>query len=322
MAFIAGLMHAYGKRLTFAVAFGLLAVGGAWSGGAVRAQSSLPPANFSYVSYLPGWNLISSAGDAAADAPTLVDAISGPLFTFQPDARGYATTDLGHLKPGQGYWANFTKKAAIAYGVSDLDSTTLVIPAGQCAMVGNPSTKGSARVTGAERVYSFSAALNQYVDGSLIGLGRGAWACNDTRTSTVSVAFAGDVTQASWPDCCNPRPFPNRGMGHVIFANDSPSPFIVGLRQMQANGDYLDGGDAVRGEIDACPSCTEVSGAHQCSAGAIVLSFDMAPGSYSLHIQSEARNVADLQISISIDPDTQYSLCYFIGANRPEKNLP
>jgi len=315
-------MHGVKLRLGLGASLALIAFAALMARGAARAQAPLPPANFAYVVYLPGWNLISAAGQTDISVPSLTDALSGSLFTFQPNATNYDVVDLAHVRPGQGYWANFTKRTAVALESSVRDAYTVTVPAGQCVMVGNPSTNGSARVTGAERIYVFSTALNNYVAGSLVGIGRGAWACNDTRTSTVSVAFTGDVLGANWPDCCNPHPINNRGAALMIFDNDSPAPIIVGARQMDANGDYLDTGDLIRGNLDACVTCPEYTTHRSCSTDAVTSSISVEPGYYTLHIQSEDRNVPDLQTSIFASADTSYDLCYFVDATRPQKNLP
>ena len=316
--------HTHGAkwRLGLGASLALIAFAALLARGAARAQAPLPPANFAYVVYLPGWNLISSGGQTAIDTPTLVQDSDGPLFTFQPNATNYDVVDLAHVRPGQGYWVHFTRRTALALDLSPRESSSVTVPAGQCVMVGNPSTSGSARVTGGERTYIFSTALNNYVAGSLVGVGRGAWACNDTRTSTVSVAFAGDVLGANWPDCCNPHPVNNRGAALMIFDNDSPAPIIVGARQMDTNGDYLDTGDLIRGNLDACVTCPEYTTHRSCSTDAVTSSISVEPGYYTLHIQSEDRNVPDLQTSIFASADTSYDLCYFVDATRPQKNLP
>lgn len=300
-----------------AFVLGLLAAALVLGRGA-RAQAPAPAATFAYVVYAPGWNLISPGGQDDIDVQSLQVDFNGPLYTFQANDTAYQTATLGSVKPGFGYWANFSRTVRIALNLSDRDSYTVTVPGGQCVMVGNPSTKGSARVRGADHVYAFSAVLNGYVEESLLGIGRGAWACNATATTTVSVAFEGDVLSASWPDCCAPKSISDRGQGLLIFQNDSPAPIIVGMRQIDENGDLVEGAAALLGAVQACTTCPEyAAGQHNsCSSAAVERTFDMPPGTYTLHIQSEAANMPDLVSSIVVDPDTSYALCYFIPANR------
>jgi hypothetical protein len=317
-------LHGVATRLRLAAVFGLVACLAVFARDTARAQAPLPPANFAYTVYLPGWNLISPGGQDAIDVGSLTAVLSGSLFTFQPNDASYETTNLGNVKPGFGYWANFTKTTAVALDKSSRDSYTVTVPAGQCVLVGNPSTKGSARITGAERSYVFSTAANTYVAGSLVGIGRGAWACNDTRTSVVSVAFTVDVNGANWPDCCGPTPSDNRGQSFLVFKNDSPYPLIVGMRQMDQNGEYLDDGDLIRGKLDGCVTCPEYDPSRHtsCSGDAVTQSIDLTPGDYTLHLQADGPNVPDLQASVSVAPNTTYTLCYFVDATRPQKSLP
>jgi hypothetical protein len=303
------------RRLRLASALGLMICLSVFTHDTARAQT-LPPANFAYVVLLSGWNLISSGGDTAIDVPSLTSTIVGPLYTFQPNDRAYEVTDLAHVQVGFAYWANFSKTTTVAIDTSDQDSYHVTVPAGQCVMVGDPSTKGSARISGAERTYIFSAALNTYIESNLVGIGRGAWACNDTRSSVVSVAFTGDELAINWPDCCAPVPSNSHGNGFLIILNDSPAPIILGLRQMDRNGDYLDGGDFVRGDSAACSTCPEYSTHPACSSDAVTNSIEISPGDYTLHIQADAPNAPDLQASVTIKANTTYRICYFLNKNR------
>jgi hypothetical protein len=181
-------------------------------------------------------------------------------------------------------------------------------------MVGNPSAKGSARVTGAERVFTFSAALKDYVPGTLIGVGRGAWACNDSRGGMVTVA-ALDVTP---PNCCTGRPRSNNGNARLVFANAGRSPLIVGVRQMDGNGDVLPGGGHAASVIDGCGSCPEQPAGDQqimeaCTA-APVTTLDLPPGSYAVHIQRDAPNVPDDQFTLALQADMGYAACIYVAS--------
>jgi hypothetical protein len=305
-----------GRRLGFALILAAVAAVALFGRDAVQAQA--PPADFAYVVYPPGWNLISSGNQTDIGVESLQVGFSPPLYTFQAGDAAYESTSLSSVKAGYGYWAYFSRTVRIALNLSSRDSYTVTVPAGQCVMVGNPSTKGSARVRGADRVFAFSALLNDYVPETLIGIGRGAWACNGAAPSTVSVAFEGDVLSAAWPDCCAPTPSSQGGQGLLVFQNDSPAPIIVGLRQIDQNGELLEGGVPLIGAVEPCTTCPEYgSGQHTaCNNAAVTRSFAVPPGLYTLHIQSEAPNMPDLVASITVDPDTRYALCYFIPANR------
>lgn len=311
------------RRAALTVAIGLLAAGGLWWGqGPAHAQAPAPQAQFAYVVYLPGWNLIAPGGQQDISTDSLTSVLSGSLYTVQAGDTQYEQTTLDQVVPGEGYWANFTDKTTIALDPSDIDSTTTNLPANSCVMVGNPSTKGSAKVTGADNVYEFSAAQNQYVATSLIGIGRGALACNGNHASVVSVAYEGDVITPDWPSCCDPTPSQQQGQALLVFENDSPAPITIGFRQMDQNGQLLDPSVRLYGSIDACTTCPEYDptahAAQGCGAGAVTRSFPEAPGFWHLTIQSDDANVPDLVADVTITANTKYTLCYFVAANRPQ----
>jgi hypothetical protein len=179
--------------------------------------------------------------------------------------------------------------------------------------------RASARVSGASRVYVYSAVAQSYTPETLIGIGRGAWACNDDQQSaTVSVADQGDVLGAAWPDCCGPAAYVGNGKGLLVFRNDSPAPLIVALRQTNATGALLGGGALFDDIIPSCGTCPEYSSHTLCSGDAVTHSVPVPPGTYILHLQSEGSNVPDLLADITVQADTSYGLCYFIGADRPQ----
>jgi hypothetical protein len=191
-------------------------------------------------------------------------------------------------------------------------------------LVGNLSTNGSARISGADRSYVFSAATNGYVQESLIGIGRGAWACNDTDSGTVSVSYQGDVVVPAWPDCCLEGPVNEDGLALLVFRNDSPQPVVVGLRQMTDTGDLLDGGNAYRRVLPACNACPEydLSPRRRCNDAAVAYGVAADPGLYTLHIQYEGADVPDLQVSLTVSANTAYDLCYFVNVDRDGSAVP
>ncbi|MHB8574139.1 MAG: hypothetical protein ACYDCQ_02295 [Dehalococcoidia bacterium] len=293
-----------------------------WVSGWKAAQAEAPAATFAYVVYPQGWNLIAPGGQTSMSNGFLDAASVGPLFTFQPGDSAYETAQLNRVKPGAGYWAYFSTITRIALDPSLRSSATVEVTGGTCVMVGNPSTNGSARIQGADRTYGFSAVTNSYIEERLIGIGRGAWACNDSHSGTVTVTYAGDLATASWPNCCSPQPISERGLSLLIFHNDSPSPIIVGLRQITESGDVLDPGEYFIHVVPACSACPEYATHSACGSAAVAYSIDVDPGLFTLHIQSDGVSVPDLQVSITVEGNMSYDLCYFVDANRPQKSLP
>ena len=282
-----------------------------------------------YVVLPAGWNLVSFADltslqvvGGGSQSP-----VAGPLYTFQPNDRNYESTDLGHVTPGEGYWVDVTQTFSVVLDTSTLTSTHVAVPAGQCVMVGNPSTLGTARVTGADAVFSFSAVANQYVQGTWLGVGRGAWACNySNATETVTTAYDNSITTTDigWPGCCDPQPVNNGGQAVVVFHNDTPSPLIAGMRQLDATGNAapLTLNNFFRSALSGCSSCPEYTQHPSCNAAAPTDSASLAPGTYTLHLESDEHNVGDIQVTITLAPDTQYSVCFFLFADRAGNSQP
>ncbi len=297
-------LHGRNLRFGLALVVATIALVGIM-GKAARAQA---PAQFSYVTFVPGWNLVSfgSGGDYSGDV--IAANSDNVLYAFRPGDSRYEVTDPSDTRPGFGYWLHVNKQFQVILDLSDQDSTQLDVSAGECVLVGNPSTRGSARVRGADRSYEFSVTLNQYVPTTLIGVGRAAWVCNDTHSGRVSVGYEGDqFGGVVWPDCCDDGPVSNQGQGLVVFQNASDAPLIVALRQTDANGDALTNGDGVRGVV-------RPSGLGSGCEGSAASTFSMAPGSYTLHIQFDQPDTPDIQLDINIQPDHKYLFCYHPGS--------
>jgi hypothetical protein len=288
--------------------------------GAVQAQTLT--VRFTAGVYPAGWNLVSFGGATSMTEPGIRAALVPPLYDFQPGDTTYTTTDLQHLTPGHAYWAYLSHATPFFLGAG-LSSARVSVPAGQCALVGNPSGRASAQVSGASRVLVYSALLQTYLSESLLGIGRGAWACNDAAQSTViSVANAGDVVGADWPSCCAPTPYPGNGDALLVFKNDSPAPLLLAARQSDANGLVLSNGGLVAASLSGCGACPEYTDHTSCSSEAVTQSLPVPPGSYGLHLQSDDHNVPDLLATIQVQANTTYVLCYYIDANRPQQALP
>lgn len=270
--------------------------------------------------YPPGWNLVSFGSNPGISGAVVTRLQT--LYTLQANDTAYQTTVPQRLTPGIGYWAYFSQPEVIA-GILPTPATaasTTTVPAGQCVLVGNPSTAGSVRVQGANRVYTFSPQLNTYVEGALVGIGRGAWACNDGTSSTVvQVEFVGDVVAPTWPDCCAPTPYTGAGKAQVRIVNDSPYPVTLGLWQLDPRGNTSADGSYEYYYWAGCATCPEYAPAqHQsCSADAALNTATVVPGRYVLHLQSEGADVADVQQTVELRANTSYTLCYFVAANRP-----
>ncbi|HLZ69345.1 MAG TPA: hypothetical protein VKV26_05475 [Dehalococcoidia bacterium] len=301
---MSGRLHGRTIRLGLAMVIAAVALAGVMGRQPARAQA---PAQFAYVTFIPGWNLVAFAGGGDYSGNVIQQSSDNALFTWRPGDSNYEASDPSKAQGGYGYWLHVTKRFNVLLDISDQDSTRVNVSAGECVLVGNPSTRGSARVRGADRSFEFSVTLNDYVPTDLIGIGRAAWVCNDTHSGPVSVGYEGDQFRGvNWPGCCDAGPTPNLGQGLVVFQNASDAPLIVGLRQTDTNGDPLTNGDGVSGAV--APS----GGAGGCD-GAASFPFSMAPGTYTLHIQFEQPSTPDIQLDISIEPDHKYLFCYHPG---------
>ena len=308
---MSGLSRGWAKRWTLALALAAISVLGAWSHGAARALG--PSANFAYVTFNPGWNIVSFAGGGDYSGDAFKQYTDNALYSLRPNATSYETDNPSDTRAGYGYWLRVNRRFQVVLDLSDRDSATLNVPAGQCAMMGNPSTKGSAHVHGAERVFEFSPITNSYIPTSLIGVGRGALVCNDTRGGTVSIAYEADAPQVNWPTCCQrgaEGSTPNGGQGFLRFENNLNAPLIVSLRQLDPAGEPLSSGDVLSGYVAACDACTaENTQRAGCTDIGVSLTESMTPGSYTLHLQPEQPDEPDYQLNIDIAADTKYELC-------------
>ncbi|HZU75646.1 MAG TPA: hypothetical protein VFA70_02710, partial [Dehalococcoidia bacterium] len=269
----------------------------------------------STVTYPKGWNLVSFA-DSTSFTPNAV--LAGPLYTL--DASGaYTTTDLQHVAPGVGYWAYFSDLTYFTLLPSRHSDASVTAAPGQCMLVGNPSTSASARVMGADRVLTYSSLLSSYAATTLLPIGRGAWACNDSAApETVRVVAASEVLTLDWPGCCAPAPYAGGGQARLVFENDSPYPLTFAAPPIDAQGNQVDNGILPHGALVACGSCAEYApGMHaDCSGAAETASLTVPPGRYLLHLQSDAAGVADLQSAVDVQADTSYVICFFVTTDR------
>lgn len=115
-----------------------------------------------------GWNLVG-----APDGTTLpVDANA-----WDPQAGSYTSVPAGTaLQGGRGYWAFFGAPSSVSLAPTARTTARIVAPAGAWVLVGNPSGRAPAQVSGADTVYTWNAATGSYVQGTTLAPGAGAWA--------------------------------------------------------------------------------------------------------------------------------------------------
>jgi hypothetical protein len=115
-----------------------------------------------------GWNLIADPGGMVS---------TGPAYTYQMGDAGYETIPAGTpLVPGLGYWVLAMTRSAIPLGAGS-STATILAPAGQMVMVGDPSGILPAVVTGADLLLTYDPmnGYRQIADGILTP-GQGAFA--------------------------------------------------------------------------------------------------------------------------------------------------
>jgi hypothetical protein len=116
----------------------------------------------------------------------VVTGNTGPLYTYQAGDTNYQTIAAGtQLFAGSGYWAYFDAATAGTIPVSNSQTLSIGLPAGQWVMIGNAGNT-VATVTGADVVYIYSASSGYQATTSLVP-GQGAWAISvNGGTATVA----------------------------------------------------------------------------------------------------------------------------------------
>jgi hypothetical protein len=265
----------------------------------------------------PGWNLV-----AFATTPPAMPRLVGALYTWQPNDNAYEQVTPAQAQPGLGYWAYFSGSQTVALTAAPRTSSSLLLPAGQCALVGNPSSGAAARVSDASRVYAYATGSHAYIAGGLLDLGRGGWACNDgARSARVYVTDQGDVLSADFPACCAPQPYDGGGKALLVLQNDSPYPLLAAAAQVDDSGQFVAAGATTERGVGGCRACPEYHSHDSCN-DTVSVSQDVPAGRYLLHLQSEGPNVPDLQTVVELQPNTAYYLCYWVSADRPLRNGP
>src|SRR5205823_1759093 len=125
------------------------------------------------VTYQAGWNL------TGVPSGTILALAASPLYTFQAGDTEYENVPTSStLIGGRGYWAYFTVATTINLPGGSTTPLSITLPAGQYVMVGNPSANLSMTVSGADVVYTFSNAANDYAPAATTATlppGQGAW---------------------------------------------------------------------------------------------------------------------------------------------------
>jgi hypothetical protein len=120
--------------------------------------------------YAPGWNLVGGPSG------TVFSSASNPMYTFQAGATSY--TSVPNTQPvnsGQGYWAYFTATTTVNLTGTATLPFTVSVPAGQYIQIANPSPTQTVTVSGADIVYTWDPAANNYAVSTTLKPGQGAW---------------------------------------------------------------------------------------------------------------------------------------------------
>lgn len=159
-------------------------------GSGLQAQST-----GSTVTYQPGWNLV------ALPPGTVLTGADGPLYTYQAGDTNYETVQQGQATTSAyGYWAYFTTATTETLAAGSNAAATVTAPAGQYIMVGNPSGSQSASVSGADIVYGFDTAANNYAVTTTLAPGQGAWVYSASGgTITITPSTSSSTTTANQP---------------------------------------------------------------------------------------------------------------------------
>jgi hypothetical protein len=119
------------------------------------------------LTYPAGWNLIGAPGGAA------LPMSNRPILTYQ-GMTGYQTVSSGTATAGYGYWVYLDTLTSVTYQGGGLQTFTRTLPAGQWAMVGNPSST-TMLVSGADVLYVYDP-VQGYLPTTVLVPGQGGWA--------------------------------------------------------------------------------------------------------------------------------------------------
>ncbi len=261
-----------------------------------------------------GWNLISSATAVSLDVPS-----AGPsLYTLQPGDASYQTLNWQQLQAGYGYWALFRENTAVHLPPSSQESYSVDVPAGQWVMVGNPSTSGSARLTGVDQAFIYSA-LSGYRADTLIPVGYGAFVLSNRGGRITVSAGPADSPEVDYPACCRIGSGDYGGNAQIEILDDSPFALFYGVRAVAATGAFplATPNNYAYGAIAACTACDEyTSPPAACRSSASMRTVDVAPGEYLIRLTTDGPRVPDIILQVTLEPNTHYYFCRWIGTGR------
>jgi len=136
----------------------------------------------------------------------------------------------------------------------------------------------------------------------------------------------GDVIKPDFPGCCRPSAAHVGGSVQLTIENASPYPLTAVMEPLDASGNAPQNATTYYAIEGVCGSCSEYGAdgpsASTCDTLAEGQTFTAPAGRYRLHMQSDGRNVADLQTDIDLQQDTAYHLCYFVDSGRIQQQLP
>jgi hypothetical protein len=240
------------------------------------------------ITYPAGYNLV------AFPPNTDISSIVNPLYTMQPGDTDYETIQPGQgTTSGFGYWAYFPTSGQITLDAGNDNLYSVLAPANQYVMVGNPSGIDSAVVNGATVVYTYDPT-NGYTQSALLQPGQGAWALS-TSGGPITVQAS---PAASPPPPAGSRPPAGRFYGAVTL-HGQPAP---GGTTVVANS--TSGATCGQTTVGAAPAtgsnyALDINGSDaSCTTSGSALTFTVGGSSAS---PSAAATVPDVSGAIHID---------------------
>jgi hypothetical protein len=284
--------------------------------GSVHRQVSAQNADLpGYVVLPAGWNLLSTATAQSLDVPS-ADAT---LWTLQQGDGAYESLDWQSLKVGYGYWVYLRENTALRLPASTQDSYSVTIPAQQWVMVGNPSTRGSVRVHGADRSLLYSAISKQYRQDDLVPVGAGALVWSDKGATVTLSIDPNDATPVDFNSCCRVDSGDYGGQALIDVADDTAYPLLYGIRSLAADGSFpvATANNYAYGAVSPCADCVDyTTPPATCRDGVPTRSVRVDPGSYLLRLSTDAVRVPDIILTVQLEADTHYALCRYVLAGR------
>ena len=177
-----------------------------------------------------GWNLVAD--------PNGID-VNSPSYTLQQNDQNYETTQPGQqMAPGLGYWVSTPSYGGLPLAAGQAKAT-IVAPAGQWVMVGDPSGIFPANVSGADELWGYDPA-NGWIQlpPTFLAPGQGAFAKSDYGGSVVLMALSSSNATCSTEDPGSACPVANGcPAGYpVAVTNDAVAHRAVGAGDAPVTG--------------------------------------------------------------------------------------